>query len=441
MQEVDDSFSYTVLFLLKLNLLFKNKRQISLKKAIEGRRVLERSIREEYLCFKDIDVQVEFIEFLSECSSLVYYKDKNIILKDGVTVHNIDEAIAIMKPEKYIDYNIKIFKFLGINKPIDFINKYYGIEKTIEFFYMNNSNGIYNDILDLYFKARAEMLEDIKHLDEDYQDVLTSLQDELYEELEDDFILFPISETRYEKSDHFDEKTDVIDLLNTPSQRAIFTDFPLFRTKVKFDFCNLIESLLGEEINDVSDQELDATEEYYDANVDSSIIGEDDINYNVTNVSDTFEDELDESVNLSRKDAIFVLEYIRILENMKNRYQKVSSEINILINRLKYLVDNNDIKLYKKSFEDIDYIIGEYKKLDDLDYLRIADEVMYFINEIFNNYYDSFLLRKILFIKAYYNLTNDYEVINYINEFKDRRLYNYVYIIITGEEPSKRKIK
>ena len=66
---------------------------------------------------------------------------------------------------------------------------------------------------------------------------------------------------------------------------------------------------------------------------------------------------------------------------------------------------------------------------------------MYFINEIFNNYYDSFLLRKILFIKAYYNLTNDYEVINYINEFKDRRLYNYVYIIITGEEPSKRKIK
>ena len=441
MQEVDDSFSYTTLFLLKLNLLFKNKREISLKKVIEGRRVLERSIRDEYLCFKDIDVQVEFIEFLSECSSLAYYKDKNIILKDGVTVHNIDEAIAIMKPEKYIDYNINIFKFLGINKPIDFINKYYGIEKTIEFFYMNNTNGIYNDILDLYFKARAEMLEDIKHLDEDYQDVLTSLQDELYEELEDDFILFPISETRYEKSDHFDEKTDVIDLLNTPSQRAIFTDFPLFRTKVKFDFCNLIESLLGEEINDFSDQELDATEEYYDANVDSSIIGEDDINYNVTNVSDTFEDELDESVNLSRKDAIFVLEYIRILENMKNRYQKVSSEINILINRLKYLVDNNDIKLYKKNFEDIDYIIGEYKKLDDLDYLRIADEVMYFINEIFNNYYDSFLLRKILFIKAYYNLTNDYEVINYINEFKDRRLYNYVYIIITGEEPSKRKIK
>ena len=441
MQEVDDSFSYTTLFLLKLNLLFKNKREISLKKVIEGRRVLERSIRDEYLCFKDIDEQVEFIEFLSECSSLAYYKDKNIILKDGVTVHNIDEAIAIMKPEKYIDYNINIFKFLGINKPIDFINKYYGIEKTIEFFYMNNTNGIYNDILDLYFKARAEMLEDIKHLDEDYQDVLTSLQDELYEELEDDFILFPISETRYEKSDHFDEKTDVIDLLNTPSQRAIFTDFPLFRTKVKFDFCNLIESLLGEEINDFSDQELDATEEYYDANVDSSIIGEDDINYNVTNVSDTFEDELDESVNLSRKDAIFVLEYIRILENMKNRYQKVSSEINILINRLKYLVDNNDIKLYKKNFEDIDYIIGEYKKLDDLDYLRIADEVMYFINEIFNNYYDSFLLRKILFIKAYYNLTNDYEVINYINEFKDRRLYNYVYIIITGEEPSKRKIK
>ena len=447
MQEVNESFSYTTLFLLKLNLLFGDKREISLIEALEGRRVLEWNIREEGICFEEIDEQEEFMKFLEECSDLVYYKNGNIILNEDITVHNIDEAIAEIKPERYLDYNISIFKYLGITKPIDFINKYYGFERTIETLYMNNTNGIHNNALDSLFKERDEMLGDIKQLDEDYQDMITSLQDEFYDNLEDDYILFPINATRYEKSDHFDENTDIINLLTSPSQCTIFTDYPLFRTKVKFDFYNIIDSLAEDEINDVSDYEFDATEDYYDSNVDSSILNEDeyeeydDINYNITNISDEFEDGLGVSVNLSRKDTIFVLEYIRILENMKDRYENVSDDINNLINRLKYIIDNDSIKLYKKNLEELDCIIEEYKKLDDLDYLRIADEVMYFINEIFNTYYDRFFLRKILFIKAYYNLTNDSEIINYINEYKSSRLYNHVYKIVTGEEPSKRKVK
>ena len=362
MQEVNESFSYTTLFLLKLNLLFGDKREISLIEALEGRRVLEWNIREEGICFEEIDEQEEFMKFLEECSDLVYYKNGNIILNEDITVHNIDEAIAEIKPERYLDYNISIFKYLGITKPIDFINKYYGFERTIETLYMNNTNGIHNNALDSLFKERDEMLGDIKQLDEDYQDMITSLQDEFYDNLEDDYILFPINATRYEKSDHFDENTDIINLLTSPSQCAIFTDYPLFRTKVKFDFYNIIDSLAEEEINDVSDYEFDATEDYYDANEDSSINNEDeyeeydDINYNITNISDEFEDGLGVSVNLSRKDTIFVLEYIRILENMKDRYENVSDDINNLINRLKYIIDNDSIKLYKKNLEELDCI-------------------------------------------------------------------------------------
>ena len=40
MHEVDESFTYTTLFLLRLNLLFNDKRSISLIEALEGRRVI-----------------------------------------------------------------------------------------------------------------------------------------------------------------------------------------------------------------------------------------------------------------------------------------------------------------------------------------------------------------------------------------------------------------
>ena len=71
MLEVNESFAYTTLFLLRLNLLFNNKREISLIEALEGRRVLEWSIKDENICFKEIDEQEEFMNFLDECSSLL----------------------------------------------------------------------------------------------------------------------------------------------------------------------------------------------------------------------------------------------------------------------------------------------------------------------------------------------------------------------------------
>ena len=124
---------------------------------------------------------------------------------------------------------------------------------------------------------------------------------------------------------------------------------------------------------------------------------------------------------------------------MKEKYKSISDDLEILIKRLKYMVDNSNIGLYKNN--NIDNIINEYKDNTDCDYIRIADEVMYFISEIFNAYYDRFCVRKILFIKAYYELSNDLEVINYINEFKDSKLYNHVYKIITGDYPGKVKRK
>ena len=125
MCEVDESFSYTTLFLLRINLLFANKRELPLVKAIEGRRVLETITREDYICFKPINEQKEFMKFLEECSDILYYKNGFIILNDDVTVHNLDEKINNIIVSRHIDYDTRIFKYLKITQPIELIYRYY----------------------------------------------------------------------------------------------------------------------------------------------------------------------------------------------------------------------------------------------------------------------------------------------------------------------------
>ena len=444
MYEIDESFTYTTLFLLRINLLFNDKRSISLVEALEGRRVLEYSINDEGICFKEIDEQEEFMNFLSECKDLVCYKNGYIILNDGITEHNIDERFALIKPAKYLDYTPKILKYLKINKPIDFINKYCDLERNIEELYMNN-NKDNNKALDSLYREKEEILGSIKNGDEEYIDMITSIYSDIYNDVEEDYTIFPINRARYLSSRHYDESRKINDLLYEPYQCAIFTDYPLFRTRTKHDFNKIIDDSAECELNDTRDNagELDPNEEYYDATVDSSEVDYDDnedaVNYDITNVAEEYPEGFGIYDNLAREQELFMLEYIRIIESMKDKYKSISDELDILSTRLMYMVDNSSIGLYKGN--DIDTIIKDYKDITDCNYMRIADEVMYFISEIFNTYYDRFCVRKILFVKTYYELSNDLEVINYINEFKGSKLYNHVYKIITGDYPGKVKRK
>ena len=450
MCEVDESFSYTTLFLLRINLLFANKRELPLVKAIEGRRVLETITREDYICFKPINEQKEFMDFLEECSDILYYKNGFIILNDDVTVHNLDEKINNIIVSRHIDYDTRIFKYLKITQPIELIYKYYNFEKKIENLYMNNSYNKYNKKIEELFKNRKKILEQINSLGEDYIAMITTLQDQIYEGLEEDYVVYPIDITKYEQSDHFDENTDIVKLLDIPSQNAIFTYSLLYRAKVKYDLDSVLDYNDEASINDTSDYEFDPNEEYYEDNIDD--LEDDDIlefdsyeeydsNLTPTRMEEAFPNGLGGVCNFSRKETIFSLKYITILETMKERYNDSSKEINRLITRLKYLNDNINIKLYEKNIDEIEYILNEHRKLDDGDYMMFADEAMYFINEIFTSNYDRFFIQKVLFIKTYYSLTNDMEIINYINEFKSNIMYRNIYEIITGEEPGKIKLK
>ena len=267
---------------------------------------------------------------------------------------------------------------------------------------MNNSGNINDNALEKLFKERDNILKDIYYGDDDYLDVIIKLQDELYENLEDRYVVFPINASRYEKSDHYDERTDLIEFLSSPMQSSIFTNFPLNRTKVKYDFYGILDNIAEEEINDVSDYKsnkdlFDATEDYFDATVDNSEY-DDETNYETKMFQDEFTDGIGASCNLTRKNIIFSLSYIKELEDIKKKFKDQENHIDNIILRLKYLNDNIDLKLYEKSIDELDDVINSFKTRDDGDYLVLADEVMYFINEIFNMYYYRYFINKLVFI-------------------------------------------
>ena len=158
-------------------------------------------------------------------------------------------------------------------------------------------------------------------------------------------------------------------------------------------------------------------------------------------IQDEFKDGLGGVYNLTKKNILFSLCYIKELEMLKDKFKDYINHIDGIILRLKYLNDNKDLKLYEKSCYELDFLIDKLKSNDDGDYLLYADEVMYFINEIFNMNYDRYFIEKIVFIKTYYYLTYDNEIIEYINSFKYSKLYNYVYKIIVGDDKNKVKKK
>ena len=449
MHEVDESFSYTTLFLLRINLLFGNKNSLSLIQAIEGRRVLDTIAREDYFCFKPIDEDTEFMNFIDECSDILYYKNGFIILNDDVTVHNIDEKINNMTILRYIDYDVRIFKYLNIKRPIDLIYGLYNFEKSVEKLYMDNANGKNSKKIEALFSQRKNILDQLESFGEDYIEMITSLQDQIYKDLKEDYVVYPVDITRYEQSNHFDEHTNIVKLLDFPSQNAIFSKESIYRSKVKYDLDNILDSTDEESIKDTSDYDIDPNEEYYDANIDefenedyeNEDYDEYDDEFSPTRMEDAFPKGLGGSYNLSRKEIIFSLQYIKILEDLNLKYNGSSKEIIRLINRLKYLNDNINDKLYEKNYLELNSILDNYKENDDEDYMMFADEAMYFINELFTSKYDRFYLQKVVFIKTYYELTNDMEIINYIDEFKSNIMYNQIYKIITGDEPGKVKNK
>lgn len=430
MQEVEESFAYTTFFALKIRLMFENQNYIPITKCFGVRRVLEEETRLGNITFKQIDEVDALNQFLKEYQGIVYIKNDYLYLNNKVKIDDINEIISSLKVDYYLDYNLKTFKYLGITEPIKIIYGLYAFEKNLEKLYIAP---IDNKSIELKLMQIEQVFQSFKSRNEEYIDGLYDIQKNILDQGNDPYIIFPISRTLYENSAYYDEKWNIEEKFYDPVQVAIFSDIALYPYKTQFRMEKLYDS--------IEKQKDDNEEVLFDDTIDSEY-GDDDYQDVVDtilkepNINDDLE-SFGKCEDLSTKETVFALQYLLEISRFQEKYG-FNDSLEKISNRIKYIIDNEDLCLTDDKTE-LEFLLNQYLENDDFDYYWYIDESYYFVYELFNIYPDEYFLKKLLFVKSYYALTNDQELLEEISMYNNHPNYNDIYNIIIGDEKNKTK--
>lgn len=430
MQEVEESFAYTTFFALKIRLMFENKNYIPITKCFGARRVFEEEARLGNITFKKIDEVDALNQFLREYQGIVYIKNDYLYLNNKVKIDDINKIISSLKVGYYLDYNLKVFQYLGINKPIKIIYGLYAFEKNLEKLYITP---IDNKPIELKLMQIEQIFQSFKSKNGEYIDILYDIQQDILDQGNDPYIIFPISKTLYENSAYYDEEWDIEEKFYDPVQVAIFSNIALYPYKIQFRLEKLYD-LIEKQKDDNEEVLLDDTidseygEDDYQDVVDT-ILKEPNINKNL--------ESFGQCEDLSTKETVFALQYLLEISKFQEKYG-FNDSLEKISNRIKYIIDNEDLCLTDDKTE-LEFLLNQYLENDDFDYYWYKDESYYFVYELFNIYPDEYFLKKLLFVKSYYALTNDPELLEEISMYKNYPNYNDIYNIIIGDEKNKTK--
>ena len=440
MHEVEESFAYTTFFVLRIKLLFDNKNYISLQKCFGVRKILEENAKLNNIVFKPIDEISSLTQFLEEFKDKVYLKDDILYLHDKVDIDEIDKIIEDLKVDYYLDYDLKTFMYLGINKPIKFVCNLCKFEKELEKLYNANSTNnnsidlkLLNILIESKLDDRTQILESLKIMSEENEEYINCIYDIINDILDknDPYILFPINKTLYENSSYYDEDWDIKEKFYDPVQVAIFSDALLYSYKIQF----MLEKIYDE----VEKQKEENEDQWFDETID--------IDYEENTVYDYITGTLINELNidniesfgkcedLSVKETMFAIKYLVEIRNFQEKYG-FNSSLNKVINRIEYIIDSDDLCL---DDENKDLYMTEQLENIDADYYWYRDEAYYFVYELFNIYYDEYFLKKLLFVKTYYDLTLDQELLLEISKYEFHPRYNEIYNFIISDEKNKTK--
>lgn len=429
MHEVEESFSYTTFFALKIRLMFESKNYIPVTKCFGVRRVLEEEARSGNITFKKIDEVDDLNKFLKEYQGIVYIKNDNLYLNSKVKIDDINKIIDNLKVDYPLDYDLKTFKYLNITEPIKIIYGLYAFEKNLEELY---SAPIDNKSIGLKLMQIEQIFQLVKGKNEEYIDGLYDIQKNILDQGNDPYILFPINRTLYENSAYYDEQWNIEEKFYDPVQVAVFSDIDLYPYKIQFRL---------EKIYDSIEQEKDDNEEIlFDDTIDSEYLedyqDEVDTILKEVNINNNLE-SFGKCENLSTKETVFAIQYLIEISRFQEKYG-FNDSLEKISNRIKYIIDNEDLCLTDDETE-LEFLLNEYLENDDFDYYWYIDESYYFVYELFNIYPDEYFLKKLLFVKSYYDLTHDQELLEEISIYENHPNYNDIYNIIIGDEKNKTK--
>ncbi len=370
---------------------------------------------------------VSIIDNYNSTSNPFNLNDNILKLKDSVTYEELENLInKVVIEEKVsnrfvlLSEHLPSLKTLGITKCLKIIDSFLNQEQEIEKFYY--SNNIDDKLMAFYSFKRIMFLNNLNQKAEytllGYQNILCEMQIENEESTN----FFPINWEKYVNSPWGKNDVDITySKLKDSFHKAIFGKFPLFYEKSLMMMEDIIASRMALGLSSIEAEEIDEMEE-----------------------EETDFDIIESQAFFDTQDIIFYVTYLEKLNDYINQYliylkPEEQSDLLNTKTRLIYIFDDPNISLLDEE------ILKEYMETtnnsEGLDFEEFASEIYYYITDIFEEEQEyTKIIKKILYISAYYELTLDENIVKYLNKYYLNKNYNaYCNAIFDGEYPQKLK--
>ena len=419
METYNVNYRYTTYLAFLLNMRYNNSRKMtitSLKRYPEYLLLELNLLSDDKFNITMINDCNDFDNCIND-SSIFTIEEKYIKLNDNIHIDYLlkelysqnypftDLAINTIKSSNLIKKTLKLNK---IEKCLDSLNN---IEKLIE---ATHTINIFNkDSLINLYKIRDDYY---RKLIKFGSTAIMDFEDESLFMLNDPYIdSFPIDSTNNYDMLFEDGEREIYNILLNPYLVAYFTSEELSRNRINEDLSNI--SLKHCCFGDYTNNKEFIDEVEYDAKENGSYAFR------------------------SKIELLFMLTLIKELDNyIKTEDDQIFYLLNWTQNRLIYLLDNQSLNLTNyKCFSNLyNKLWDEYNKTgfnDDIfeiesfeiikDYGKLAKTLIY---DLFEGIYDKeLIIKKLAFIKTYYNITNDKEIISIFSKYSDNdNFWNYL---------------
>ena len=374
------------------------------------------------------------------------YNSNSLKLKDRADYDDLIQAMTEIEQhtkgiKRFYDaiYSDNIFSLLDIKTIKNILIKYLNIENQIERDYLNNDSKLAKHLF-----IRELFLYDLKNIPEESADAFRYTALSLRESV--DYEELPIDYEVWKKCDYYvapevDKEGSVI--FNIIPQLKSLYQYAIFGTESLSSL--KLSSLLkwvgmkgfedDEDDDDFSDIETielpeadaeDLVESYEESKNEEENDEDDGKEAEETVISKrTYSNYLSPTI-----ENIFFTTYLYELNNYLKTNKTQTLELTK--NRLLYALDDGDLNLYQE--ENIGKVFEENKMVQveesDFDFLMI--EAIFFCDEVFQSPVNDNTIKKLLFIKTYYTLTKDKELIDIFKKYKDRPEYYFYSKIVFG---------
>lgn len=423
---IEVPFLYTTCYAFKLLLMYDDKRFIKLNDLYTYRKAVlnniidnyydddnfcisEQNIWDDDIEFEEIDENDELSYLLTNYSNTFYLNDDKLYIKKYVNLELLEIILKSFNMPNSIffeaNFSKEILELLGIKKIYQIKRRIeqtgLDIEKELEKEYLTTQNP---DKIKKLLLKRALFLITVFGSNNLYIRNYLSLppeeDDDLYIEESDLYDSFskyktnddelPIDNDLYENSNFYEELSDYTsvldDNLDDIYQYAIFGNGELYQDKYDISF----------------------SEMFYDNK------------YNISNKKEE---------KITGEFAFYII-YLQKLNEWINKGKK---ELINVKNRLLYTLDEHRYSLYlPKNFELFYQKVCLLQENEET-ISEIAGEAKYFIIDVFEGKQIK-IMEKLLFSATYYQLTNDTQIIELLNNYKNDKNYKNFYEIIIGEQ-------